>query len=145
MWHALFGDQTALNGRDANLIWQAFVNENIPLVQSGDQAADFAREMVSDLHAALSVYPDDRGLIDLIADLRAASPTFENLWGKWQVATRRSDRKTVDSPVVGHVTFDCDVLTTTDSDLRVVVYTAAPGSTDADKLDLLRVVGIQSP
>ena len=145
MWHALFGDQTALSGRDANLIWQAFVNENIPLVQSGDQAADFAREMVSDLHAAVSVYPDDRGLIDLIADLRATSPTFENLWGKWQVATRRSDRKTVDSPVVGHVTFDCDVLTTTDSDLRVVVYTAAPGSTDADKLDLLRVVGIQSP
>ncbi|WP_269751439.1 hypothetical protein [Mycolicibacterium mengxianglii] len=28
--------------------------------------------------------------------------------------------------------------------LRVVVYTAPVGSTDADKLDLLRVVGIQT-
>lgn len=100
---------------------------------------------MSDLHAALNIYPDDRGLIELVSDLRATSPAFENLWGKWHVAARRSDRKTVDSPVVGHITFDCDVLTTTDSDLRVVVYTAAAGSIDADKLDLLRVVGIHSP
>ena len=145
MWQALFGDQTGRSGREANLIWRAFVNEDIPLVQSADQADDFAHEMVSDLHAAMNLYPDDRGLIELVADLRATSAAFEILWGKWHVATRRSDRKTIDSPVVGHITFDCDVLTTTDSDLRVVVYTAAAGSTDADKLDLLRVVGIQIP
>jgi transcriptional regulator with XRE-family HTH domain len=144
-WHALFGDQTVLSGRESNLIWRLFVTEDIPLVQSGDEADDFAKEMVSDLHAALNLYPDDRGLTELVADLRATSPAFQNLWGKWHVATRRSDRKTIDSPVVGPITFDCDVLATTDSDLRVVVYTAAAGSTDAEKLDLLRVVGIQSP
>lgn len=29
------------------------------------------------------------------------------------------------------------------SDLRIVVYTAVPGSEDAAKLDLLRVTGLQ--
>jgi hypothetical protein len=126
------------------LIWRAFVTHDIPLVRSTDQTDDFAQEMVSDLHTAMSIYPDDPGLIALVSDLRAASPAFAACWGDWHVANRRSDRKTVDSPVVGHITFDCDVLSTTDSDLRVVVYTARVGSTDADKLDLLRVVGIQT-
>ena len=144
MWHALFGDQTSLSGRESNLIWRAFVLRNIPLVQSADEADNFAREMVSDLHAAMSMYPDDRNLAQLISDLRGASPVFETLWGKWHVANRRSDHKTVDSPVVGPITFDCDVLSAPDSDLRLVVYTAPVGSSDAEKLDLLRVVGVQA-
>jgi MmyB-like transcription regulator ligand binding domain len=60
------------------------------------------------------------------------------------VANRQSERKTVDSPVVGPITCDCDVLSAADSNLRLVVYTAPHGSTDAEKLDLLRVVGVQS-
>jgi hypothetical protein len=31
-----------------------------------------------------------------------------------------------------------------DSDLRIVVYTTPAGSDDADKLDLLRVTGVQT-
>jgi hypothetical protein len=38
---------------------------------------------------------------------------------------------------------DCDVLTVVGSDLRVVAFTAAPGSEDADKLRLLAVLGTQ--
>ena len=55
MWHALFGDQTALSGRESNLIWRAFVTQNIPLARSTNQTDDFAQAMVSDLHAAMSV------------------------------------------------------------------------------------------
>ncbi|GAB3618495.1 hypothetical protein GCM10027416_30520 [Okibacterium endophyticum] len=51
------------------------------------------------------------------------------------LASRRS------SPI--SVTLDCDILTTHDVDFRLVVYTAPPGSEDAEKLDLLRVVGVQ--
>jgi hypothetical protein len=35
------------------------------------------------------------------------------------------------------------VLTVTGSDLRIIVFTAAPGTSDAANLDLLRVIGIQ--
>jgi transcriptional regulator with XRE-family HTH domain len=79
MWHALFGDQTVLPGWESNLIWRAFVSQDIPLVRSDDEATSFAREMVSDLHAARSMYPDDRNLAHLIRDLRRASPAFEGL------------------------------------------------------------------
>ena len=58
---------------------------------------------------------------------------------------RTAGRKTIDSPAVGLVTLDCDVLVTLDSDLRIIVYSARPNSEDAGKLDLLRVTGPQGP
>ena len=57
------------------------------------------------------------------------------------MATRTADRRTVDHPQVGRLTLDCDVFTAHGSDLRVVAYTAAAGSEDAAKLDLIRVLG----
>ncbi len=45
--------------------------------------------------------------------------------------------------VAGPITVDCDVLSVPDGDLRIVVYTAVPGSDDAAKLDLLRVTGTE--
>jgi MmyB-like transcription regulator ligand binding domain len=100
--------------------------------------------MVADLHDALGRYPDDAGLSRLIADLRAASPRFATLWEQRPVARRTSDRKTIVHPEIGPLTLDCDVLTVAGSDLRLVVYTAAPGSPDARSLALLGAVGLQS-
>jgi len=37
---------------------------------------------------------------------------------------------------------DCDVLHDTDTDLKIVIYTAAPGSEEVTKLDLTRVTGV---
>jgi hypothetical protein len=45
---------------------------------------------------------------------------------------------------VGHVTLDCDVLTAHGTDLRLVIYTAEPGSRDAATLDLVGVLGLQA-
>jgi hypothetical protein len=42
------------------------------------------------------------------------------------------------------VTLDCDVLVVQGTDLRVVAYTAAPGSTDAEALALIGVLGLQT-
>jgi hypothetical protein len=38
---------------------------------------------------------------------------------------------------------DCDVLNDSDTDLKIVIYTAALGSEDATKLDLARIAGIR--
>lgn len=57
------------------------------------------------------------------------------------MATRTADRKAVEHPHAGRITLDCDVLTVQGSDLRVVAYTAAPGSEEAQKLELIRVLG----
>lgn len=56
----------------------------------------------------------------------------------------RAGHKIIDHPQVGPLTLDCDILAVAGSDLRLMVYTAAPGSEDAERLALLAVLGTQS-
>jgi hypothetical protein len=53
-------------------------------------------------------------------------------------------RKTVDHPAVGPVTVDCDTLVVALDDVRIMVYTAEPGSEDAEWLALAIVLGTQT-
>ena len=43
----------------------------------------------------------------------------------------------MDHPQVGPLTLDCDILTVAGDDLRVMLYTAEPGTPDADRLTRL--------
>lgn len=54
-----------------------------------------------------------------------------------------TDRKTIAHPEAGPLTLDYDVFTVDGSDLRIIVFTADPASTDADKLSLVRTIGLQ--
>jgi hypothetical protein len=98
---------------------------------------------VADLRAATARYPADPDLRRLVADLREASPRFAALWDQRAVGNHDRDRKTVGHPDLGPITVDCDVLTVRGSDLRVIAYTASPGSEAAQKLRLLAVLGTQ--
>jgi len=60
----------------------------------------------------------------MIRDLRANSAWFIELWDTYTVTRQISERKTIQSPTVGPVSVECDVLTAPDSDVRIVVYTA---------------------
>ena len=42
------------------------------------------------------------------------------------------------------MTLDCDVLSVEGADLRIMIYSAEPGSVDAERLALLAVLGTQS-
>ena len=53
-------------------------------------------------------------------------------------------RKTIDHPQVGAITLDCDVLNIAGADLGIMIYSAEPGTEDAERLALLAVVGTQS-
>jgi transcriptional regulator with XRE-family HTH domain len=144
LWAALQGDASAHTGRDRNLIWRYFAGGPARIVRHADAQAEFDRDMVADLRTAAGRYPDDRDLLALVADLRQASDRFAELWDAHHVAVHTADRKTVIHPLIGPITLDCDVLTVQGSDLRVIAYTAEPGSPDADRLALLGVVGLQS-
>jgi transcriptional regulator with XRE-family HTH domain len=141
---ALLGDLSAGNARERNILWRHFTGARSRLVRSSEDAAASEADSVADLRAAAGRYPEDERLQRLIADLREASPRFAELWEHPAVARRASSRKTFQHPEVGLVTLDCDVLTVQDSDLRLVVYTAAPGSPDANALALLGAVGLQT-
>ena len=103
----------------------------------------FERELVSDLHLQLGRHPDDVALRALIGELRTASERFATLWADPPASASSASRKTYHHPAVGSITVDCDVLEVVGSDLRVVLWTAAPGSPDAGALALLAVVGRQ--
>ena len=143
LWAALVGDPAGSRGRDRNVLWRYFTGAAGRITHTPEDEPRFEASAVADLRAASARYPQDTGLRDLVAGLRAASPRFAQLWDGRDVGTHERDRKTVHHPELGPVTVDCDVLTTVGSDLRVVAFTAPPGSQDADKLRLLAVLGTQ--
>jgi transcriptional regulator with XRE-family HTH domain len=143
LWAALLGDPSGRSGIRANLVWRYFFEEHSRVIHSATQRAAFERDIVADLRQASGRYPADRALAALIETMRD-NPHFTEIWNEATVAAHVSSRKTIDVPGIGLIALDCDVLTVPDSDLRAVVYTAAPGTDDEARLDLLRVAGLQS-
>ncbi|MEV4370205.1 hypothetical protein AB0J71_24270 [Nonomuraea sp. NPDC049637] len=86
--------------------------------------------------------PADARLDRLVRELRATSGAFAHHWAAQTTgAPHTTDAKTIRHPQVGDILLDCDVLVVPGADLRLVTYTAAAGSAEDGKLDLLRVTG----
>lgn len=140
---ALLGDFSAWPPLQRNVVWQRFLGPPSRVALDDDEDERTAREGAASLRMALGRYPDDPGLRRLVDELLAQSPRFASLWEEGAVAERRSSSKTVDHPQLGRLTLDCDALHLPDLDQRLIVYSAAPGSSEAEALALLRVVGLQ--
>jgi hypothetical protein len=140
---ALLGDFSAWPLGQRNVNWQRFLGTGGPFAHDPEEDDRTAAEAVAGLRAVSARYPDDPGLNRLLAELRADSPRFAALWAEGRVEERRSSRKTVDHTELGRITLDCDALHIPDTDQRLIVYSAAPASPEADALALLRVVGLQ--
>ncbi|MCX5340641.1 helix-turn-helix transcriptional regulator [Streptomyces atratus] len=102
-----------------------------------------SRNHVAQLRAVSAARPDDPPLAALVRELRAVSAEFEDLWTEHQVAMRRAEHKRFLHPVVGELDLDCEVLVTADCGQRLVIHTARPGTGTYERLQLLRVVGLQ--
>ncbi|MCU1446328.1 MAG: family transcriptional regulator [Cryobacterium sp.] len=144
LWAALTGDPSRYVGIERNLVWRHFIWGHDGVEFDAQHEEDLAGDLTADLRTAVGQYPHDAALAQLVARLRTASGDFERRWGEARVAEHRSSRKTVTGTAVGPITVDCDVLTVPGGDLRIVVYTVVPGSADEQKLDLLRVTGLQA-
>ncbi|GAA2840338.1 helix-turn-helix transcriptional regulator [Kribbella solani] len=146
-WNSLFaamtGDPSRWHGRQRNIIYRHFTAPGDRIVQTPDQQREFRNAMVTDLRASLVRYPHDPELRALIEELRGYAE-FARLWEQPVTGFHRSERKTIRHPEVGEFSIDCDVLAVPGNDLRIVVYTAAPGSDAAEKLRLLSVIGLQA-
>jgi transcriptional regulator with XRE-family HTH domain len=142
-WAALMGDPSALSGRDRNILWRAFTGAPSRVRNRDVEMRDFEESAVADVRRVVGTYPDDAELRQLVSDLCRVSPRFAELWRRRSVHSRSSGRKTIVHPDVGPIELDCDVLTADGTDIRLVVYTADPSSPDADKLELVRVLGLQ--
>jgi len=137
------GDPSGWRGNQRNGVWNHFVGGGERIRRTPEYLAAFESALVADLRAAADRYPADPQVRRLVSDLRANSDRFAELWDAGAVGRHEAARKTFDHPRVGPLTLDCDVLTVTGSDLRIMVYTAEPGTEDADRLALLTVLGTQ--
>jgi transcriptional regulator with XRE-family HTH domain len=140
---ALMGDPSGWQGRERNSVWRHFCGPGTRARHTPESLRAFETALAADLRGAAARYPADRQLRQLIADLRAGSARFDELWQSGAVGQHEAARKTIDHPRIGPLTLDCDVLTVAGSDLRIMIYTAAPGTTDAERLALLTVLGTQ--
>lgn len=132
------------DGKDLNAAWRAFVTSTTRVRHTPESNGALQELLAADLRRTAALYPHDPVLRDLLAELRARSPRFAELWDTGNTAEHRAARKTVDHPQIGAITLDCDVLHVAGSHLRIMVYTAQPGTEDAERLALLDVIGTQS-
>jgi hypothetical protein len=82
--------------------------------------------------------------VSLIEEKIDGHPRFAQLWREGAIGGHREERKTIQHPQAGDITIDCDVLTDSDTDLKIVAYTAVPGTEDETRLQFTRVIGVQS-
>jgi transcriptional regulator with XRE-family HTH domain len=145
MWIAVMGDPLDRPERERNLVWRAFTGLDTRVRRSAAEQLDYEEAIVADLRSCLGRYRGDQRLAQLIVELRAASPAFRRLWDARRVGSYEQEHKTIDHPALGLLQLDCVILTTHRSDLRVAVYTAAPDSDSAHRLEALRAPGSRHP
>ncbi|WP_438352355.1 helix-turn-helix transcriptional regulator [Microbacterium sp. CJ88] len=145
-YDALMGPTAALRGNERNGVWRNVLGPPSRARQTADEHDAQVRALTADLRATMARYPHDDRLRRLVAELRAESATFDALWQTVTDAapTELSRRKIIDHPTVGPIEVDCDTLVVAQDDLRIMVYTADPGSADAERLELAIVLGTQS-
>jgi transcriptional regulator with XRE-family HTH domain len=143
---ALMEDFAELAPRDRNLARRAFLGSpraDTTLYGVSD-AAEFRHHVVMELRSTHARYPSDPAVTGLVDELLDGSPEFARLWARHDVQPAPMLTKTFRHPVVGEITVDCDSLTLTDRDQHVVIYSAPPGSRDAEALALLNVLGAKA-
>jgi transcriptional regulator with XRE-family HTH domain len=133
---ALF-DFSAARGPARNVVWRLFCD---PLYRArfGDMSCT-TRRSVAQFRAIAAKYPQDTSFVELIDELRARSSEFRQLWAEHDVLGPSEGLKRLVHPTLGELTLDHTTFALPgDGDMRMVVYTAAPGSETESKLASLR-------
>ncbi len=141
----LMEDFTPLTPSERNLARRAFLSPpGTSHLYGVSDLADFRHSAVAGLRTTLARYPHDPDVTGLLDELRAGSTDFARLWERHDVQAAPMLTKTFDHPVVGALTVDCDALDLVEQDQHLVLYSAPRGSSAADTLALLDVLGAQA-
>ncbi|MFF8929030.1 helix-turn-helix transcriptional regulator [Streptomyces longwoodensis] len=143
MSRALSGDVLARPPHGRNVVRRFFLDRAGRDLFPAEDRAEHARAHVANLRAVAAARPDDPEPAALVAELRASSEEFAELWDRHEVAVRRASVKRFQHPVVGLLELDCELLLTDDHHQHLLIHTARPGTDSHERLQLLRVVGLQ--
>ncbi len=97
-----------------------------------------ARTVVAQFRAACLASPDDEGFQAVVAELKAASVEFSELWERRDIEEAGQIRKEMDHPVVGLLCFESSVMRLpARPDLSIVLHTPLDEADTAAKLEWL--------
>jgi hypothetical protein len=105
-----------------------------------DDHALHGRVWVAELRAAYARGGAGSRAAELVAELERKSPEFRRLWAQHEVEEKHLRTKRFVHPEVGELTLDCETLLDTETQQRLLVFTATPGTDSAEKLALLGVI-----
>ncbi|GAA4051265.1 helix-turn-helix transcriptional regulator [Streptomyces shaanxiensis] len=143
MARALVGDVMSRPPRDRNLARLFFLDPDARGLFPEEDRAEHARGHVASLRAVAAARPDDPEPAALVAELRSSSEEFARLWDEHQVSLRNRATKRFLHPLVGLLELDCEVMLSHQHHHLLIVHTARPGTEAYERLQLLRVVGLQ--
>jgi transcriptional regulator with XRE-family HTH domain len=138
---ALVGVQTEYSGHERSLYYRWFTNGAERDRHPPEDHDTHSRSYVANLRAVYGRDPEDLETRELVELLSSESAEFRELWSRHEVLVRRDTHKRFVHPTIGLIELDCQILTAENQTERLVVFTAEPGSEDADRLKLLAVVG----
>jgi transcriptional regulator with XRE-family HTH domain len=141
----LLGDQMARTGPAASGVWRWFTEAAARERFPEEDHAHHGRVRVADRRRTWARRGGDPDVAALVDGLTARSAEFRELWAEHDVSARHPERKRILHPTVGPVDVHCEVLLQPAGDQALVLLTAAPGSADQERLELLRVVGETVP
>lgn len=102
--------------------------------------------LVANLRQSVGTDIDDPRFIELTGELSLASPRFRDLWARHDVKGQWGAPMRFNHPEVGEMMLNRERLSINEAaDLRLVVYHADAGSTDAEKLALLASASAPMP
>ncbi|HEY1179055.1 MAG TPA: helix-turn-helix transcriptional regulator, partial [Phytomonospora sp.] len=134
----LLGDFAALPPRERNIVRGRFLGGGLAGSLDPEEDEASAAHCVGCLRAAQARYPADPELAALIAELRAGSARFDELWRTGRGGRRGPATATIRHAEYGPVDLDGDVLLVPEADQSVVVYSAEPGTRGAEVLERMR-------
>jgi transcriptional regulator with XRE-family HTH domain len=141
---ALLGSWTGGdNWRWSNVTWRWFTDPASRALNPAEEREAIGRGYVADLRAASARRARDPIVERLITDLCDASDEFARYWNDIEVTPLGSTRKILTHDRAGLLDVQCDVVLSSTTGQRMVIFRPQPGSGTAEKFDFLRVLGRQ--
>ncbi len=138
---ALLGEQTRYAGYRRSAVWRWFTDHTERDRYLPADHAHTGRVYVARLRTAAARDGQGSSADRLVSELQSQGGEFKALWDRQEVGLRWSDAKRFVHPQLGRLDLHCQTLLDPDQSQSLLVFTATPGTQDAEKLDLLAVLG----
>lgn len=136
---ALYGDFAREEPPRRNIVWMTFRDPDCRSLYRDWETV--AQRIVANLRAQTAGRRWDSRIADLVADLSANDDQFQRWWNRYDVKAERHGAKRFRHPLVGDLELQHEVLMIPgESEYRLTVFTATPGSKSEASLEKLRAL-----